>query len=235
MHLATYVIASLNSSVGSQNITVEFSHIFEVFLANRNIQKSLKKQIVTSFLTVFSAAVRFGRIPKREKQRLLDEMQSYMNSLNESAAMDMNSSFVKEPPTSQADSSSKEAIGAISRAYQDIFSGSREQRTAKRAKITTTNDTSQDCNFQPTSGQANSGHTCWPCLVAPDDHQLTFHAMDNNHYAYVVSASQHHQPSLDTPQRGAANSSCKSGHATNQPSCPWKLAPGAKVLVSLQG
>uniref|UniRef100_G3P427 Nuclear receptor subfamily 1, group D, member 4a n=1 Tax=Gasterosteus aculeatus TaxID=69293 RepID=G3P427_GASAC len=33
-------------------------------------------------------AVRFGRIPKREKQRLLDEMQSYMNSLNESVAME---------------------------------------------------------------------------------------------------------------------------------------------------
>ncbi|XP_019751124.1 nuclear receptor subfamily 1, group D, member 4a [Hippocampus comes] len=177
-------------------------------------------------------AVRFGRIPKREKQRLLDEMQSYMNSLNESAAMDMNSSSMKESPTSQEDSSSKEAIGAISRAYQDIFSGSREERTAKRAKTTTTDDASQDCNFQPTSGQANSGQTCRPCLVVPDDHQLTFHAMDNNRYAYVVrgQASQNHQPSLDTPQRGAANYSCKPGHATNQPSCPWKLAPGAKVL-----
>uniref|UniRef100_A0A667Y9P6 Nuclear receptor subfamily 1, group D, member 4a n=1 Tax=Myripristis murdjan TaxID=586833 RepID=A0A667Y9P6_9TELE len=47
-------------------------------------------------------AVRFGRIPKREKQRLLDEMQSYMNSLNESAAMDMDSSPVRDTPPKQS-------------------------------------------------------------------------------------------------------------------------------------
>ncbi|XP_034170359.2 nuclear receptor subfamily 1 group D member 2 isoform X1 [Pangasianodon hypophthalmus] len=40
-------------------------------------------------------AVRFGRIPKREKQRLLDEMQSYMNSHN---TMDVDSATPSEAP-----------------------------------------------------------------------------------------------------------------------------------------
>ncbi|XP_005986191.1 nuclear receptor subfamily 1 group D member 2 [Latimeria chalumnae] len=62
-------------------------------------------------------AVRFGRIPKREKQRLIDEMQSYMNSLNE-AAMEVDSTH-EAPPS--PDAMLDEAIGAISRAYRDIF------------------------------------------------------------------------------------------------------------------
>uniref|UniRef100_A0A3Q3XSI9 Uncharacterized protein n=1 Tax=Mola mola TaxID=94237 RepID=A0A3Q3XSI9_MOLML len=45
-------------------------------------------------------AVRFGRIPKREKQRLLDEMQSYMNSLNESASIEMEVSPPPDAPCS---------------------------------------------------------------------------------------------------------------------------------------
>ncbi|XP_015672622.1 nuclear receptor subfamily 1 group D member 2-like [Protobothrops mucrosquamatus] len=64
-------------------------------------------------------AVRFGRIPKREKQRLLDEMQSYMNSLNE-VPMDVGlSSEVDAPPS--PNTQEEEAINAISRAYHDIF------------------------------------------------------------------------------------------------------------------
>ncbi|XP_077429163.1 nuclear receptor subfamily 1, group D, member 4a [Vanacampus margaritifer] len=174
-------------------------------------------------------AVRFGRIPKREKQRLLDEMQSYMNSLNESAAMDMDAAAAKDAPPSQEDS--KEAIGAISRAYQDIFSGSSQERTAKRAKISPANNAaSQDCHFRQISGQANSVHSYNYCPIAPEDNQVTFHNMNNNRYTYVVSTNPNHQPSVDAPQRGSINYSCKTESATPQPSCPWKLAPGAKVL-----
>nr|XP_020633725.1 nuclear receptor subfamily 1 group D member 1-like isoform X1 [Pogona vitticeps] len=64
-------------------------------------------------------AVRFGRIPKREKQRLLDEMQSYMNSLNE-APMDVGLSPEADAPPSP-NAQEEEAISAISRAYHDIF------------------------------------------------------------------------------------------------------------------
>ncbi|XP_058022527.1 nuclear receptor subfamily 1 group D member 2-like isoform X2 [Ahaetulla prasina] len=64
-------------------------------------------------------AVRFGRIPKREKQRLLDEMQSYMNSLNE-VPMDVGLSSEADAPPSP-NTQEEEAINAISRAYHDIF------------------------------------------------------------------------------------------------------------------
>ncbi|XP_053868792.1 nuclear receptor subfamily 1 group D member 1-like [Malaclemys terrapin pileata] len=76
-------------------------------------------------------AVRFGRIPKREKQRLLDEMQSYMNSLNE-APMDVGLGPEGEAPPSP-DAQEEEAIGAISRAYHDIFV-SGQDRLGKRAE-----------------------------------------------------------------------------------------------------
>uniref|UniRef100_A0A8C8S798 Nuclear receptor subfamily 1 group D member 1 n=1 Tax=Pelusios castaneus TaxID=367368 RepID=A0A8C8S798_9SAUR len=76
-------------------------------------------------------AVRFGRIPKREKQRLLDEMQSYMNSLNE-APMDVGLGPEGEAPPSP-DAQEEEAIGAISRAYHDIFV-SGQDRLGKRTE-----------------------------------------------------------------------------------------------------
>ncbi|XP_043939797.1 nuclear receptor subfamily 1 group D member 2-like [Protopterus annectens] len=62
-------------------------------------------------------AVRFGRIPKREKQRLMDEMQKYNNSINE-ATMDVDS--VPEIAPS-SDNQLNKAINAISRAYHNIF------------------------------------------------------------------------------------------------------------------
>ncbi|KYO33806.1 nuclear receptor subfamily 1, group D, member 4a [Alligator mississippiensis] len=70
-------------------------------------------------------AVRFGRIPKREKQRLLDEMQSYMSSLGE-APLDAGLAPEGEAPPSPV-AQEEEAIGAISRAYHDIF-GSGQDR-----------------------------------------------------------------------------------------------------------
>lgn len=193
-------------------------------------------------------AVRFGRIPKREKQRLLDEMQSYMNSLNESAAMDMDSSSRDTAPNPE-DGNSKEAIGAISRAYRDIFTSSNgQERAAKRANITTTttnNNTSpfsQDASFPQVSSHRTSTQSYKSCSVAPlcpaapNDNQHTFHNVDNNRYTYLVSTNQNrNQCNGTTPRRVSStdhNSFHNAGSATNQPSCPWKLAPGAKVLVS---
>ncbi|XP_041801904.1 nuclear receptor subfamily 1, group D, member 4a [Chelmon rostratus] len=192
-------------------------------------------------------AVRFGRIPKREKQRLLDEMQSYMNSLNESAAMEMEPSSVRDTPPSTEDGNSKEAIGAISRAYRDIFTSttsSSQERAAKRANITTTanNNTppfSRDASFPRVSPHPTPAHTYQSCPVAPatlcpvapNENQHTFHSVDNSRYTYLVSTNQNHDQS--TRQRGASanhNSFHNAGSNQNQPSCPWKLAQGAKVL-----
>ncbi|XP_047423643.1 nuclear receptor subfamily 1, group D, member 4a [Mugil cephalus] len=192
-------------------------------------------------------AVRFGRIPKREKQRLLDEMQSYMNSLNESAAMEMDSLSARENPTSPDEGNSKEAIGAISRAYRDIFDGSsgNQERAAKRANVSTNNNIShfsQDASFHqasPHSTSARSYQSCpvapaTLCPVAPNDNQPTFHNMDNNRYSYVMSTNQNqNQSNASTPQQGSSashNSFHNRGSVQNQSSCPWKLAPGAKVL-----
>lgn len=195
-------------------------------------------------------AVRFGRIPKREKQRLLDEMQSYMNSLNESAAMEMESAVMRDTPAAPIDGNSKEAIGAISRAYRDIFTSSHNscpERSAKRANIPVTNNNtyhfSQDASFpqgssQPISAQTYQSCPVAPaslCPVAPNNNQHAFHHGDNNQHAYPVSTNQsHNQYNNATHQKSnSANESSIQNAANNQnqPSCPWKLAPGAKVLV----
>ncbi|XP_008286517.1 nuclear receptor subfamily 1, group D, member 4a isoform X2 [Stegastes partitus] len=192
-------------------------------------------------------AVRFGRIPKREKQRLLDEMQSYMNSLNESAAIEMDPSPVRENPTSTDEGNSKEAIGAISRAYRDIFTSnsSTQERPSKRANISTTNNTSHfshDGGFPPVSSHPTPTQSYQSCPVAPaslcpvasNENQPSFHNVDNNRYSYLVSTNQNHsQSNAATPQRGISanhNSFRNAGSAHSQPSCPWKLPPGAKVL-----
>lgn len=196
------------------------------------------RKLICSPLTVSCLAVRFGRIPKREKQRLLDEMQSYMNSLNESGIMDMDSS-VQDGTTSTDDCNSKEAIGTISKAYRDIFmdSSSSHERSSNRANVTVNNNNnthlfSQDSSFQvsshPAPIQSNQA-----CPVASNNNQAAFHKVDN--YSYLMSTNQNHnQSNAAINQRVSTtnpNTFC-SEVAENQTSCPWKLAPGAKVLVS---
>ncbi|XP_011600714.2 nuclear receptor subfamily 1, group D, member 4a [Takifugu rubripes] len=191
-------------------------------------------------------AVRFGRIPKREKQRLLEEMQSYMNSLNESANMEMDSSPVRETPPNPEDCSSKEAIGAISRAYRNIFStssdGGSQERPAKRANISTNNNNtsafSQDANFHHRNS-TQSYHSCpitpaAHCPVTSSDNKQAFRNVDNSGYAFSISTNNNYeQPHSTTNPRGTSgdyNSFHSAENTPNQPSCPWKLAPGSKVL-----
>lgn len=173
-----------------------------------------------------------------------------MNSLNESAAMEMDSAATRDTPTTLIDGNSKEAIGAISRAYRDIFTsgnGSCPERAAKRANVPVNNNNayhfSQDATFPQVSSQPLTTQTYQSCPVAPasrcpvapNDNQHAFHHGDNSHYTYPVSANQNqNQSNNTTPQRSSsANESSfqNAGNAQNQPSCPWKLAPGAKVLV----
>ena len=198
---------------------------------------------------MFSLAVRFGRIPKREKQRLLEEMQSYMNSLNESGAMDLDSS-PQDSLISTDDCNSKEAIGTISRAYRDIFTSniSNNERSSSRANISTNNNNtslfSQDGSFPQVSSHPTLSQSYQSCPVAPasvcpvasNHNQPAFHNVDNNHFSHLESTNQNHnQLNVKTPQRSSSdshNSFLNGGSAQNQPTCPWKLMPGAKVLVS---
>ncbi|XP_036389659.1 nuclear receptor subfamily 1 group D member 1-like [Megalops cyprinoides] len=194
-------------------------------------------------------AVRFGRIPKREKQRLMDEMQSYMNSLNESASMDIDSPPPEAPPSPE-DSQSDEAIGAISRAYRDIFV-SGQDRLGKKGNVNTNNNPStyqntplQDSNYPRTPSHtfpAQSYATCpfagyrTPprCPVAPRDNNPSFSYVDNGRYSLSASSNQSHsQSNVDPSPRGypANCNSYPTGESQNQTSCPWRLGTSSKVL-----
>ncbi|KAG7471901.1 hypothetical protein MATL_G00102920 [Megalops atlanticus] len=194
-------------------------------------------------------AVRFGRIPKREKQRLMDEMQSYMNSLNESASMDIDSPPPEAPPSPE-DSQSDEAIGAISRAYRDIFV-SGQDRLGKKGNVNTNNNPStyqntppQDSNYPRTPSHtfpAQSYTTCpfagyrTPprCPVAPRDNNPSFSYVDNGRHSLSASSNQSHsQSNVDPSPRGypANCNSYPTGESQNQTSCPWRLGTSNKVL-----
>ncbi|XP_046896716.1 nuclear receptor subfamily 1, group D, member 4a [Hypomesus transpacificus] len=191
-------------------------------------------------------AVRFGRIPKREKQRLLDEMQSYMNSLNESTTMDVDASPVRETLPSPVESHCKEPI---SRAYRDIFvSSSSQPQPTKRTNVNNntpspfpSNSAPQEANYAHVSSQSQPSPTqvyqscpASRCPVTSNDNPHTFPTIDNSLYSYPNSSNQNHgQSNGGVAQQGSSanyNSFSASGVTQNQPSCPWKLAPGAKVL-----
>ncbi|KAL1020882.1 hypothetical protein UPYG_G00005920 [Umbra pygmaea] len=200
-------------------------------------------------------AVRFGRIPKREKQRLLDEMQSYMNSLNESNTnMDVDSSPISESLPSPAEVPCKEAIGAISRAYQDIFTSSQDRPAKGAININNNNRLPKTCPFKtniseetsygpshPSSGSILGYQTC-PVGPAPhcpviNDNHHTFLSMDNNCYNYPATSNQNQgQSTMATPHQHSLaihNSFSMKGESEEpqtQTSCPWKSAAGTKVL-----
>ncbi|XP_059920891.1 nuclear receptor subfamily 1, group D, member 4a [Gadus macrocephalus] len=182
-------------------------------------------------------AVRFGRIPKREKQRLLDEMQSYMNSLNESATMDMDPPPAGDKTPSPRDCSSKEAIGAISRAYRDIFTPTGQGRPAKRANMSTNSNLSpvpQEAKYPRVSSSRPSctlGYQSFPIACPPtnDNSQSTFSIVDHDRYNSTVSPNLHRCEST-TQSDNPVNHNHLPAAAPTQHSCPWKLAQGSKVL-----
>ncbi|XP_064155643.1 nuclear receptor subfamily 1 group D member 1-like isoform X2 [Anguilla rostrata] len=195
-------------------------------------------------------AVRFGRIPKREKQRLLDEMQNYMNSLNESASMDMDSAPPPEAPASPEDSQSEAAIGAISRAYHDIFVNGQDRLGKKCYTNGNSNPpyyqspSPQDsgCPHPPSQTYPPQGYPSCPatgyrtspgCPVTLRDSDPSFAYVDNGHYSLSPSSNQSHsRSSVDPPtQTYSANyNSYPAGESQSQTSCPWRLAAGGKVL-----
>ncbi|XP_016333280.1 nuclear receptor subfamily 1 group D member 1-like [Sinocyclocheilus anshuiensis] len=189
-------------------------------------------------------AVRFGRIPKREKQRLLDEMQSYMNSLNESASMDITCTTPTESPSSPEDGQSEEAISATSQAYHNIFVNGEKLlvKINDDDNINNNNPSSfrhnpiQESGYcqsrpQPSiSPQDHSIHSTTSCLprsrcpVANHHRKPTTRVMDNSHYNFPQSSS----PSQGTTPSQSYPS--KHNNYSTQTSCPWRPSPGAKVL-----
>ncbi|KAG9269052.1 nuclear receptor subfamily 1 group D member 1-like [Astyanax mexicanus] len=199
-------------------------------------------------------AVRFGRIPKREKQRLLDEMQSYMNSLNESASLNMASSPPRVPPASPMEIQPKEALSSMARAYQDIFP-SGQDRLGKRVErinptITTSSTSTMPASFHSTTPQESSyAHPSPPavyhsrapagytapalCPVLHNENKCPLSSMDNR-CSYSTSPNQNHvQSTLSPPvqpNQAHYSSGFLPGELQSQTSCPWKLEAGSKVL-----
>ncbi|XP_058869085.1 nuclear receptor subfamily 1 group D member 1-like isoform X1 [Acipenser ruthenus] len=175
-------------------------------------------------------AVRFGRIPKREKQRLLDEMQSYMSSLGESAAMDIDSSPGPE------DSQSEEAIGAISRAYREIFVTGRDRLGKKEEEGGTPNDYNLNPCPPPNPHTHCQGYPPYPRCPARGNKSTGF--VNNNHYGYrapppeTSSSNQGQQQSEAPPTHSlsANHNSNVAGGSGGQSSCPWAMGVRVKVL-----
>lgn len=191
-------------------------------------------------------AVRFGRIPKREKQRLLDEMQSYMNSLNESASMEMEVS----PPADALGSSQNQANeGSMSQSYQSSLMNCDE----KPLKMASHNKNVCTSSFQNRSVQepalshpatptqhtvkgeqanlTSSYHVPTHCPVAHTNNESSTNTNVDN--AKYFSSNQNQCPvsgHLSHQSYTTNQNSFPAGDSQNQNSCPWKLNGGAKVL-----
>ncbi|XP_041945824.1 nuclear receptor subfamily 1, group D, member 4b [Alosa sapidissima] len=198
-------------------------------------------------------AVRFGRIPKREKQRLLDEMQSYMNSLNESASMEIDGSPPPETPASPDQSQSEEAIGSISQTYCNIYVKSEEQDVKPVINNNNNNNNNMNNNVSPARfhGNGASQDSNHPQSHSHDAPHQSYHrqptsayhpsparcpvthrenaTLDNSHYTHPASSNQsQHCPASQNYQ---ANQNSHSINETQAPtSCPFRLGGGTKVL-----
>ena len=175
-----------------------------------------------------------------------------MNSLNESASLEVEPPSGQEVPLSPVETDSKETIGAISRAYQDIFV-STQDRLNKRVKLDPDSPSYFQNNPQPQDAN-HHGHANMPtfhstasvgyavpaarCPVASSDKNCPVSSMDNSRYSYPALSSQNHCTSSVDPHKHASPANPHHyNHSTAQSqgqgnTCPWKLPAGSKVLVS---
>ncbi|XP_053301084.1 nuclear receptor subfamily 1 group D member 1 isoform X1 [Pleuronectes platessa] len=182
-------------------------------------------------------AVRFGRIPKREKQRLLDEMQSYMNSLNESASMEMEVS----PP---GDALATANEGPVSQSYQVGLTNVDEKPLKMASHNSNVCPSYQNGSVQePALSHQTSQHTVQAnrtssyhvptnCPSASTNNENSTNTnMDNAKYTYSSNQNQCPVSGHLSHQSFSANqNSFPASDSQNQNACPWKLNGGAKVL-----
>ncbi|TDH14311.1 hypothetical protein EPR50_G00040840 [Perca flavescens] len=188
-------------------------------------------------------AVRFGRIPKREKQRLLDEMQSYMNSLNESASMEMEVSPPPDAPCSPQNQTN-EGAGSMSQSYRSNLMN----RDQKPLKMAAGNGNIGASSFQNNSVQQPSlSHSATQTHHTVHGEQASYHiptscpvSSTNNENStviddakYTFSSNQNQCPvsgRLSSKSYSANQNSYPASDSQNQSPCPWTLNGGAKVL-----
>lgn len=176
-------------------------------------------------------------------------MQSYMNSLNESASLNMASSPPCDQPASPMDIQPKETISSMAKAYQDIFPSAPDHLTKRAAGINTGG--SLPASFQNPAPQESSfthlnapstyhsgvpvGYTVTalcPGQQMSNDNKCPVSSVDNGHY-------QNHAPSNHILCQSTVNPLPQANHGRSyaaaemqaQTSCPWKLVAGSKVLV----
>lgn len=200
-------------------------------------------------LFCLSSAVRFGRIPKREKQRLLDEMQSYMNSLNESASIEMEVSPPPDAPCSPQ-IQTNEGAGSVLQSYCSNLMNS-DEKPLKMA-VSNGNGNTGTLSFQSSSAQEPpmshpASQTQYTVPGEQANMALSYHAPSNNtnnnennanidNAKYGFSSNQNQCPysgSFSSQSYSASHSSHTSRESNNDSPCPWKLNGGAKVLVRL--
>lgn len=198
-----------------------------------------------------SSAVRFGRIPKREKQRLLDEMQSYMNSLNESATVD---EMEVSPPAEalcSPQAQAAEAPGSVPQTYCAALISADEKPLKMVAAGSSGGGSLGAPSYQNNAPhpaaqaqhaapreQANlpSGyHIPTGCPMAPTKTESHANAnSDNAKYGFSSSPAQcPFSGSLSSQSYQASQTSHPSRDSQSQSPCPWKLNGGAKVLVRI--
>uniref|UniRef100_A0A672G5N4 Nuclear receptor subfamily 1 group D member 1-like n=1 Tax=Salarias fasciatus TaxID=181472 RepID=A0A672G5N4_SALFA len=202
-------------------------------------------------LSFSSSAVRFGRIPKREKQRLLDEMQSYMNSLNESASMEVEVSPPLNAPCSPQNQTSEGAGSMLPSYCSDekplkmaaAANNNNNNHHHHSASLSQTGAGQEPAVTLPTAQTQHAGEAEPAGLPTSYQVPTNFHVpnannegsahtnMDNAKYNY---SSGHSQCPVTASQSSQTYSSIQNGFpasgSANQNSCPWKLSGGAKVL-----
>lgn len=199
--------------------------------------------LTPDFFLCLSSAVRFGRIPKREKQRLLDEMQSYMNSLNESAAIDEMEVSPAADGLCSPQVQAAEGLSSVPQSYCATLI-SADEKPLKMAAGSVGAPSFQDNASHPAaqaqhtvSGeQANlpSGyHIPAGCPMAPTKTENHANANgDNAKYSFSSSPAQcPFSGSLSSQSYQASQTSHHTRDSQSQSPCPWKLNGGAKVLV----
>ncbi|XP_030585850.1 nuclear receptor subfamily 1 group D member 1-like isoform X2 [Archocentrus centrarchus] len=189
-------------------------------------------------------AVRFGRIPKREKQRLLDEMQSYMNSLNESASMEMEVSPSPDAPCSPQNQTN-EGAGSILQSYRsnekplkmaagngNPSASSFQSSAVQEPALTHTTTQTQHAVQVEQANLTTNYHVPANFSVAPTSTESSANTnVDNSKYTFSSNQNQCPINGNISSQAYAANqNSFPANESPNQNQCPWKLNGGAKVL-----
>lgn len=174
-------------------------------------------------------------------------MQSYMNSLNESASMEMEVSPPPDAPCSPQNQTS-EGAGSIMQSYHgnekplkmaagngNLGASSFQNSAAQEpALLHATAQTQHAVQVEQANLTANY-HVPPNFPVPPTGSESTTNAnVDNAKYTFSSNQNQCPVSGNMSSQGYAANqNSFPARESSNQNQCPWKLNGGAKVLVSL--